>query len=361
MSRSTHIPLSSVRRVLIIRRRALGDALVSLPAVLALRDALPHAALDLVVDRALTPLFSDQDGINVIPWDGRDRWSTPRWIQRLRRRRYDLVLDYLSTPQTAMWTALSGARWRVGFDLRWRSWAYNVRVPRYGGERTELRQFAGESFVDPLRVLGLDPEPWQPQLCLEFSADVLGTSYREWISSLVDRSRPHVGIVLSATWPAKAWPLREAAVLVRELMGEGATVILLPGPGEKGLLQPLIDEVPEVLCAPSTDLRELSDLMSRLDLLVSTDSGPRHLAAAVGVPTVTLYGPTDPTGWNQEHPLHVAVRTGETCSPCDLNTCPLADHPCMTQLTAKSVGEAVRAVLDRRQALGETTVDRNIS
>ena len=65
----------------------------------------------------------------------------------------------------------------------------------------------------------------------------------------------------------------------------------------------------------------------------------------MGVPTVTLFGPTDPGGWNPEHPLHVAVRTGETCSPCDLKHCPLPDQPCMTGLSAEMVDEAVRSLL----------------
>jgi ADP-heptose:LPS heptosyltransferase len=348
------IPLASLRRVLVIRRRALGDALVSLPSVMALRDSLPYAQIDLVVDRTLAPLFTTVDGIEILPWDGRDRLSTIRWIRELRRRRYDLVIDYLSTPQTALWTALSGARWRVGYDLRWRSWAYNVRVSRLGGARSRIRQFAGESFMDPLRVLGLAAKPWRPRGGLTVAVADLGEAYSTWVSKRLTGTRPVVGLVLSATWPAKAWPLSEAARLARNLIDDGFEPMLIPGPGEDKILEPLLTDVPDLVCAPATDLCELADLVSRLDVLVATDSGPRHLAAVMGVPTVTLYGPTDPAGWNQEHPLHVAVRTGESCSPCDLTHCPLPDHPCLTNLSATTVGEAVRAVLDRPVPDGST-------
>ncbi len=347
MTRTAPVPLASLRRVLVIRRRALGDAIVSLPAVLALRDALPCAQVDLVVDRALSPLFTSVAGIEILTWDGRDRSHTIRWIRELRRRRYDLVIDYLSTPQTALWTALSGARWRVGYDLRWRSWAYNVRVPRLGGARSRIRQFAGESFVDPLRALGLDSKPWRPGAGSTVADTDLGAAYSTWISQRPTGPRPTVGLILSATWPAKAWSMTEAARLARQLIDDGIDLVLIPGPGEEAYLNPLLVDVPDLACAPSTDLRELADLVARLDLLVATDTGPRHLAAEMGVPTVTLYGPTDPAGWNQEHPLHVAVRTGESCSPCDLTHCPLPDHPCLTNLSATAVGEAVRSVLDR--------------
>ncbi len=348
MTPATALDLGGVRRVLVIRRRALGDALVTLPAVLALRDALPAAGLDLVVDRSLAPLFTGIHGVDLLPWDGATAtWS---WLRTLRRRRYDLVVDYLSTPRTAVWTAFSGARLRVGYDLRWRSWAYNVRVPRRTG-RGPLRQFAGESFADPLRALGLSPTPWRARLPFAFADDDLAADYRTWRDATLAGDGPRVGLVLSATWPAKAWPLARAAELARSLHDTGTSTLLLPGPGEETILAPLRETAPTLRWAPPTGLPELADLIGRLDAVVSTDSGPRHLAAAAGVPTVTLYGPTDPAGWNQEHPLHVAVRTGEPCSPCDLETCPVPGHPCLANLEAERVVDAVRTVLARAETV----------
>ncbi|MBU0741586.1 glycosyltransferase family 9 protein [bacterium] len=352
MREAGSLSIAAPRRVLMIRRRALGDALVTLPAVLSLHEALPDAELDLVVDRSLAKLFGSRAGVNVLAWDERDRLGALAWIGMLRRRHYDLVIDFLSTPQTALWTALSGARWRVGYDLRWRSWAYNVRVPRNRSRDLSLRQFAGESFLDPLRALGLSLLPWLPRGRFDFADSQLGGPYLRWRARLEARARPRLGLVLSATWPAKSWPLAAAARLARIILREGTTVVLLPGPGEESVLAPLLAEVPEIICPPPTDLCELADLVGRLDVLVATDSGPRHLAAVMGVPTVTLFGPTDPGGWNPEHPLHVAVRTGEDCSPCDLPLCPLPDHPCMTRLSAEMVAEAVRQVLS-----GVRTVD----
>lgn len=344
MRRDAPVELAGVRRVLVVRRRALGDALVTLPAVMALREALPDARIDLVLDRVLAPLFDALPGVTLRPWDGATRTAT--WVHDLRRRRYDLVIDYLSTPRTAVWTALSGARLRVGYDLRWRSWAYNVRVPRRSG-RGPVRQFAGESFADPLRALGLRPPPWRARLPFAFGDTDLGATYRAWRDAHLTGPGPRVGLALSATWPAKAWPLDRAADLARTLADTGHDVILLPGPGEEPGFAPLRREAPRLLWAPPTELRELADLLGRLDVLVATDCGPRHLAAARSTPTVTLFGPTDPVGWNQEHPLHVALRTGEPCSPCDLESCPVPGHPCLANLGADKVIDAVRTVLAR--------------
>ena len=197
-------------RILMIRRRGLGDALVTLPAAIALRATWPDAELDLIVDRALADLFDAREGWNVLAWDSRGGPGALDWIRRLRSRRYDLVIDFLSTPQTAVWTALSGARRRVGYDLCWRRWAYNVPVPRNRMVGRPLRQFAGESFLDPLRELGLAVPPWRPGLRIVLDETAFGDPYRRWRGILDESTRPRVGLVLSATWPAKAWPLDEA-------------------------------------------------------------------------------------------------------------------------------------------------------
>lgn len=340
-------PLRDVRRALLIRRRALGDALVTLPAVLALRRVWPAARLDLVVDRPFADLFADLDPLlNVLAWPP-ERGS---WLRTLRRGRYDLVIDWLGNPRTALWTALSGARWRVGYDLPRRAWAYNVRVPRNRLAGRDLSAFAGEAFLDPLRALGLEPAPWRPGLPQERAAAAvssLGAEYARWKERWLAEAGPPVALVMSATWPAKAWPARHVAELVRRLAEADLAPLLVPGPGDGNLLRELAGAVDAHRVAPATDLRELADLLGESRLLAGTDSGARHLAAALGTPTVTLFGPTDPAGWNPADPAHVSLRTGVDCSPCDLTECPVAGHPCLEELTPATVARTIVAVLER--------------
>jgi ADP-heptose:LPS heptosyltransferase len=120
------------------------------------------------------------------------------------------------------------------------------------------------------------------------------------------------------------------------------------GPGDRNLDQELRNLLPADAFAPPTTLLELAQLLVRARIFVGTDCGPRHLAASLGVPTVTLFGPTDPVGWNPADPAHVSVRTGEICSPCDLTECPVPGHPCLTGLSPAMVMEAVDRVLDSR-------------
>ena len=341
MSAGAGAAAAGARRILVIRRRALGDALVTLPAVLRLAEAFPAARIDLVVDRPFADLLAGlAPELTILPWPP-PRAQRPRWTERLRAARYDLVFDYLGSPRTALWSVLSGAPLRVGYDLRGRGWAYNVRVPRNRDGATPLAAFAGEAFLDPLRALGLAPPPWRA------AGGAAGAPLPSWAAAWAGRAGPRLGLALGATWPAKGWPLEHAVALAGLVAAGGGGVLLLPGPGEERLAAAFRVAAPAAAVAPPTTLPELAAVLGTLDVLVATDCGARHLAAALAVPTVTLFGPTDPRGWNPPDPRHVAVRTGEACSPCDLTVCPIPGHPCMTGLTGSLVWDKVQALLAR--------------
>ncbi len=342
------------RRILAIRRKALGDVLVTLPAVAELARAFPGARIDLVVDRPYVDLVAClAPELTLLCWPpsaglGPDATGGAEgWVRRLRAGRYDLAIDFLGTPRTALWTALSGARCRVGYDLRLRSWAYNLVVPRNRDGTTRLRAFAGEAFLDPLRALGLAPAPWRPASGKAPALATLGARYQQWHAGWSSGPRPRIGLVLSASWSAKAWPAAQAAALCRLAAAAGAAPLMIPGPADEPIAAALRVAAPEVTLAPPTDLRELAHLLGCLDLLIATDCGARHLAALLGTPTATLFGPTDPAGWNPADPRHVAIRTGEPCSPCDLTVCPVPGHPCLDGLPAAQVWTAARALLAR--------------
>ncbi len=345
----------SFRRILLIRRKALGDALVTMRAVLEVARAWPEADIDLVIDRPFAPLITDLTGLAAD--FGRLRvlsWPPPAgqsWLGLLRREHYDLVIDWLGSPRTATWTMLTGASVRVGYDLPRRRWAYNVKVPRNKSGQRNLRGFAGEAFLDPLRALGVAPVPWRdgfaavggtPAADEEFSA-----AFRQWFPVWTGSPGKSVVMMMSATWSAKGWPATHAAELFTALRKDGRNPVLVTGPQDGALEAELRVLLPADAFAPPTTLRELAQLMEEADIFVGTDCGPRHLAASLGVPTVTLFGATDPVGWNPATPDHVSVRTGITCSPCDLVECPLEGHPCMNELSPGLVLKAVDRVLGR--------------
>ncbi|MFT5234073.1 MAG: ADP-heptose:LPS heptosyltransferase [Candidatus Krumholzibacteriia bacterium] len=343
------------RRILLIRRKALGDALVTLPAVKAVAAAWPDAHIDLVIDRPFAKLVAQLlPEVSVVSWP---LPSGQSWIRRLRQGRYDLVVDWLGNPRTAMWTALTGAPVRVGYDLPRRRWAYNIKVPRNENQGNDVRAYAGEAFFDPLRQLGLEPLPWTDGVAAiqdrqELALDDLRLELSNWMKRWLDREGVPVVVMMSATWTAKKWPAEKIQKLLSLLPETGANPILVTGPGDEWLLKSLGLKPGDENVAPPTNLAELAVLMSHGHMFVGTDCGPRHLAAALGLATVTIFGPTDPGGWNPATPRHVSVRHDVPCAPCNLTVCPVAGHPCLDDLESEQVRDAVARLFKRMQQSG---------
>lgn len=342
--------LRGFRRILLIRRKALGDALVTVPAVLEVARAWPRAQIDLIIDRPFAGLLADlAPEVQVLSWPPPTGDS---WLQRLRRGRYDLVIDWLGNPRTALWTVLTGAPVRVGYDLPRRRWAYNIKVPRNRAGDHDLRGFAGEAFLDPLRCLGLAPAPWRDGFAARASvrdpvSRAVRPAVREWVAQWRRAPGVPVAVIMSATWPAKKWPATHIAELLAALPGVGANPAVVTGPGDAWLLEALGVAPGCRPAAPPTNLPELAYILAHADLFVGTDCGPRHLAAAMGLPTVTIFGPTDPRGWNPPTPRHVSLRHEVPCAPCDLTVCPIPGHPCLSELSSAKVIATMQRMIAR--------------
>ena len=330
-------------RILVIRRRAIGDVLVSVDVLRALRERWPEARIDFVVNRASADMVRGSGLIDeLVIYDRRmfstgSLWSRARatisWLSSLRRRRPDLVLDLLGTPQTALWTAWTGAAVRVGARRRNRTWAYNRPV-----EAEDQLRFAGERFLDWVRILGIDPGPWRPH------APLAATTAAASLEPATD-TRPLVILNPSATWAAKAWPVECFGELGRQL-GAGCDVRVAWGPGEETQRDRIVELGGGAIQAlPPTDLPSLGAWLERAALLVTTDSGPKHLAVAMGTATLTVFGSTDPRGWQPPGARHRWLTAPIDCHPCNLTVCPVPGHPCLDDLSASRVATEAQAML----------------
>lgn len=334
------------RRVLLVRRRAFGDFLLTLPAMAALRERFPHAELDLAVDPPLVEAaraWAPVDRVLLFPdrasAAGALRWaSVLRFALAARHRGYDLVVDFHSTPQTAAVSWFTGAAARVGLDRAGRRWAYTRRVPRAiereAGGRT---RYMAEAFLDFARAAGAAAAP-APE------AGFLSSAAR---GARPPRGARRLALAPGATWGAKAWPAASYAELARCAMREvEARVTVYWGPGEEPQAEAIVTAAPGAERAPGGSLLELARALSGESLLVSGDSGARHLAIALGVPTVGLFGPTDPWGSTPPAGDHPWLRHAIACAPCQRHTCPLAENYCLTRVSAPEVWQVVRPRLE---------------
>ena len=278
-------------KILIVRLSSLGDILHSLPGVAALREAFPSAQMDWVVQRKWSPLLEGSAAVNcVIPFDPSPMGRVVACIRQLRATRYDAAVDFQGLYKSALLTYFSGARRRVGFDWRSsREWGassfYSERVRGGGPHRVEKN-------LSLVEVLGV-ARPAEPQfpLCVPEGAT---SKIKERLAA--QGIGEYWVVAPAAGWGSKTWPAERYAAVCRELeKRHGWRAVIAAGPGEQQLGREVRDAAaPSQPVRLETSLSELMALLASARCVLGGDTGPLHLAAALGVPVVGLYGATDP-------------------------------------------------------------------
>jgi heptosyltransferase-1 len=276
---------------LVVRLTALGDILHTLPAVAALRAAHPAAHIDWVVDRKWAPVLQGSPAVDkVIAFD---RWSVSggvSCVRRLRRGRYRCAVDFQGLYKSAVLALLSEAPRRIGFDRGWArepgaSLFYTERVVPTGRHVAELNYSLAE------RAGASRPE--RPEYPLRIPAESAAS-----VETLLEERgiRDYIVISPGGSWRAKCWPAERYGEFCREFeRRHGLPAIVARGPGEEALAEAVCRAaVPAEPFVMATKIEDLMALLACARCVVAADSGPLHLAAALGVPVVGLYGPTDP-------------------------------------------------------------------
>jgi heptosyltransferase I len=279
-------------RFLVVRLTALGDILHTLPAVAALRAAHKNAKIDWVVERKWAPVLEGSPAIHaVIPFDRRSAWGAIECVERLRENRYSCAIDFQGLYKSSILAALSGAPRRIGFE---RAWArekgaaifYTERVIPVGRHVAELNYSLAQQAGAP--------RPQTPEYPLRVPAGG-AASVRARLHDL-GITGDYVVVGPGGSWRAKCWPAERYGEFCRELERKfEMRVVVIHGPGEKQIAEEVVrSAAPAQPTLISTTIEELMGLLAHARCLVAADSGPLHLAAALGTPVVGLYGPTDP-------------------------------------------------------------------
>jgi lipopolysaccharide heptosyltransferase II len=272
-------------------------------------------------------------------WEGLRAWPA------LRREDYDLVIDLQGLFRSGLYAALTGAPVRVGFDdsREGGSWFYSRRI-KVSSEAVH----AVDRCLDLVRQIGVKTAP-TPAFPVPD-----GKKQQEWVDGLWRRQQICDGEVVcivhpSARWPTKRWPAQRFAQLADGLIAQERMRIMIVGSGsEANQIEQMSRQMsqPVINLTGETDLLQLAALLRRSDLLVSNDSGPIHLAAAVGTPVVAIFGPTEPSRVGPYGDGHVVLRKETDCSRCSRRAC-IRDALCMKAIGVSEVFAAVRAVVNR--------------
>ena len=283
---------------LIVRLGALGDIVHALPLAAALREAGPDARIDWLVDVRHRAILDFVDGISgVVAVDTRRMrgpTGVPAVVRALRAARYDAAIDAQGLVKSAVLARLAGAGRVVGFERA------HLREPLAAWAYGETVVPAGPHVLDKAaalaRALGAQAAP--PRFPLQPPRSDVVTRARTALGVAADR--PFAVLNPGAAWPNKRWPADRFGALARHLHARhGWTSIVTWGPGEEALAAAVVAAANAeggavAAIAPPTDLGSLLTLLAAASLLVAGDTGPLHLAAALGTPVVGLYGPTNP-------------------------------------------------------------------
>ncbi len=340
--------MDNYNKILVIKLRAIGDVLLSTIVINNLRSAFPEAQIDFLTEKAGSKIVLGNPALDKVHILTKDRnksgfrrfMDDVAFIRKIQKEKYDLVFDFFGNPRSAILTLLSQADVRIGYDYRLRQRAYNRVVKSRASEIHEALW-----HLDALQYLDIPIIDKN----LNFFIDDVSFEFANQFWKQEQFENKHViGINFSGGWPAKKWPVDRFAQLVDRIKTDYDTeVLVFWGPGEKKEALELAELANQKICLiPETDLKQLGAILKKIDMLVTTDSGPMHIAASVNTPCVAIYGPTNfrlqgPYGTGHE----IVYKDKLDCLGCNRLDC---EHTtCMNALTVDRVYESVKNCLVR--------------
>ena len=374
-------------RILLIKLSAIGDVIHTIPLLNALRRRYPAARIDWLSKPTPAEFIRDLPAVNEVLVYGENQTEVPQYnwdgfthfvrlirdhrfvamLSRLRSARYDLVIDMQGQLRSGFVSMVTGAPVRIGFDRprkavweaegrtlppgtierawkgaregSWLAYTHYVKLPTLALHAVDRYLLVGD-------MLGIAPE------APNFSIPIRTQAEHRVDALLRDRvgamAKPPIVMTPAALWETKRWLPDGFAAVARHFLGQGYPVLLAGAPNEAEECRRIAAAAPgAVVLAGLTSLAELAALIRRSAIAVTNDSGPLHLTTALGRPTVTLFGPTNPVWVGPYRRPEAILRAGVACSPCyfrDLARCQ-HDHACMRGLTPERVIGAIEAQL----------------
>jgi heptosyltransferase-1 len=333
--------LSGIRKVLIVRLGAFGDIIHTVPAQQRIRECLSECEIHWITEQRFVPFLEAAPGIARIWVAGLKTWSWPsslgpflRLVRALRRERFDAAIDFQGLLKSAILARAAGARLTIGpaqTRERLASTFYSRRPPVVAGDRRHIIDL-NLGLVDLLGCKSDGPARF---------ALTIPEATRRRVDELLAQHGIDRPVLLNpgAGWVTKLWPPERWAELAERIRAMGLPVAISYGPGEEAVAQAVLNATISGLPSLQTSLLELAALCERARLMVAGDTGPLHLAAALGVPTVAILGPT--SGWRNGpySSADIVVKRELPCSDCYKRTC--SQFICMNIQVEEVLGAVV--------------------
>ncbi len=369
--------------ILIVKLSAIGDVVHTLPALAALRRLYSQASITWVIEEAAADLIKDHPYLDHVLVSHRKRWIRDlkkghlktvgeilHFIKELRSRRYDLVIDFHGLLKSSLIVFLASAERKIGYDsMQELSGLFiHEKIPE------DMDKHAVDRYLDLVRYL--DNKELVMPGGRSYQAPVVADDCQEkaeFVIPIFEAEEKRIAQLLAsndltgrfvalnpvALWKTKLWDDEGFARLCDRIVGELKLPVVFTGTEKKEIspIQSLMS-VPSVNLAGETSLRELACLYRYAALVITTDTGPMHIAAAMGTPVVALFGPTDARRTGPYGKGHRVVSVDIPCRPCFRKKC--STGTCMHDITVDEVFHAVGDLLCDKPALrgAESHIDR---
>lgn len=354
-------------RVGIVLPNWVGDCVMATPAIRTLRESLPDARLIGIARPYLLPLFEGTRWFDrLLPWEhkGPGRFlRTLATARELRREKLDRLVLLRASLSAGLLARAAGPKKIVAYGRGGLQWFIPSAVPP-SLERLQLTPVSAvDEYLELILSMGFVPASRQ----LELATTPADDSAADGLWERMKLPAPDEVLLLNAGGAygeAKHWPSEYCVSLALRAADEfGLTTLVLCGPQERESARAIADAArhPKVKSLADEDTRFgiTKAIIRRSRLMVTTDSGPRHIAAAVNTPTVVLFGPIDPRWSRNGQRDSIELRLELDCSPCGERACPLAHHRCMRDLTVDQVLQAIGKTLGRGKMTGTGSQEPN--
>lgn len=348
-------------RFLIIRLSSIGDVLHGTPVAKALKTALPDCHITWLVGQVPSDLLSSNPYIDeLLVWPRerfekhmrsgqlKEAWQLWRALQcDLQRRKFDVTLDIHGLFLSGMIAAASKAPRRIGMNhTRELNWLFMNEIAPSLPEEVHVI----ERYLTVLKPLGIHSKEYAMTLHLPDEAITFANKFLH--NHGVQEKDTIIAINPGTTWPSKNWPTDYYATIAKALKHNGH-ILLCGGPAEEALGKMIVEQsgISLINAINQTSLLQLAALISRSSVLVTGDTGPLHMGIGLNIPTVSLFGPTDPRKFGPLTGEHIILQESMECRPCHKQKCPLTHLKCMNALSPQRVITAVQTLLTKSKIM----------
>lgn len=325
----------------------IGDAVMCLPALDSLRALYPSADISLLAKPKVVPVFENNPAVSaIIVYDGKKHGGLLGQLRlsgELKKKQFDLAVLFQNAFGAALISFLASAKERVGYARDLRSGLLTKAILVTDEIKTKHQVFY---YLNIIKELG-GKMPKNPVPRIHIS-NAEAASAKKFLEENGLREKPVFGAAPGASFgPAKKWPPERFAAVLKGLTEEfGGAALIFGGPDDKEACAGVKAAMPAALdLSGKLSLRESMALMARVNAFITNDSGPMHIAAALGVPTVAIFGSTEDSLTGPVGKKAAAVRTKTKCSPCFKRECRFGHYECLTRVEAGRVLDKAKELL----------------